>query len=218
MPSKKELLQVVSDNERPCVERGGAIANLIERGMDQAAIAAAVSSSRVSPEYVGKLLKCFQNLGSQASQMCRDGRVNRDACCLLANPKNTGVDQAWVLDRAKELGTIRDAQRRRGRRTPPGKITTEDMKQAIKEAREGAQSKRAETRPSPRQFDVVIERDEEGFYIASVPALLGCHTQARSLDEVTDRIREAIELCLEVSGNQEGSLEFVGIQRVTVAA
>ena len=70
----------------------------------------------------------------------------------------------------------------------------------------------------PRQFDVVIERDEEGYYIASVPQLPGCHTQARSLDEVTDRIREAIELCLEVEGAPEKSLEFIGIQRITVAA
>jgi predicted RNase H-like HicB family nuclease len=42
-----------------------------------------------------------------------------------------------------------------------------------------------------------IERDEEGFFIASIPQLPGCHTQARSLDEVTQRIREAIELCFE---------------------
>jgi len=70
----------------------------------------------------------------------------------------------------------------------------------------------------PRQFDVVIERDSEGFYIASVPQLPGCHTQAESLDEVTSRIREAIELCLEVEGTPEQSLEFVGIQRITVAA
>ena len=70
----------------------------------------------------------------------------------------------------------------------------------------------------PRQFDVVIERDEEGYYVASVPQLPGCHTQARSLDEVTQRIREAIGLCLEVEGTPEQNLEFVGIQRVTVAA
>ena len=51
-----------------------------------------------------------------------------------------------------------------------------------------------------RQFDVVIERDEQGLYVASVPQLRGCHTQARSLDEVMERIREAVELCLEVEG------------------
>ena len=69
-----------------------------------------------------------------------------------------------------------------------------------------------------RQFDVVIERDEEGYYVASLPQLPACHTQARSLDEVTQRIREAIELCLEVEGVPEQSLEFIGIQRITVAA
>ena len=68
------------------------------------------------------------------------------------------------------------------------------------------------------QFDIVIERDEEGYYIASVPQLPGCHTQARSLDEVMERIREAIELCLEVAGAPERSLEFIGIQRITIAA
>jgi predicted RNase H-like HicB family nuclease len=70
----------------------------------------------------------------------------------------------------------------------------------------------------PRQFDVVIERDSDGYYVASVPQLAGCHTQARSLDGITERIREAIELCLEVEGTPEQELEFVGIQRVTVAA
>lgn len=49
-----------------------------------------------------------------------------------------------------------------------------------------------------REFSVVIERDSEGFYVASVPALPGCHTQARSMDKLLERIKEAIELCLEV--------------------
>ena len=47
-----------------------------------------------------------------------------------------------------------------------------------------------------RVFDVVIERDEEGYFVASVPALPGCHTQAKSLDELMDRAREAIAVCL----------------------
>jgi predicted RNase H-like HicB family nuclease len=51
-----------------------------------------------------------------------------------------------------------------------------------------------------RQFDVVVERDSEGYFVASVPALPGCHTQARSLDELMSRVREAIGLCLEVQG------------------
>lgn len=69
-----------------------------------------------------------------------------------------------------------------------------------------------------RQFDVVIERDEEGLYVASVPQLPGCHTQAASLDQVMERIREVVALCLEVEGAPTQSLEFVGIQRITVAA
>ena len=51
-----------------------------------------------------------------------------------------------------------------------------------------------------REFSVVIERDEEGYFVGSVPSLPGCHTQARSLDELMDRVREAIALCLEVRG------------------
>ena len=69
-----------------------------------------------------------------------------------------------------------------------------------------------------QQFDVVVERDSEGYFVASVPALPGCHTQAKSLDELMARIREAIELCLEVHGRAFESLDFVGVQRVTVAA
>jgi predicted RNase H-like HicB family nuclease len=49
-------------------------------------------------------------------------------------------------------------------------------------------------------FNVIVERDEEGFYVATVPELRGCHTQARSLDALTERIREAIGLCLEEQG------------------
>lgn len=67
-----------------------------------------------------------------------------------------------------------------------------------------------------KKYDVVIERDAEGTLIASVPGLPGCHTQAESLDELMDRIREAILVCLEVEGAETESLEFVGIQRLSV--
>jgi predicted RNase H-like HicB family nuclease len=48
------------------------------------------------------------------------------------------------------------------------------------------------------KFSVVMERDKDGYYVASVPELPGCHTQSRTLDELMERIREAVELYLEV--------------------
>lgn len=49
-----------------------------------------------------------------------------------------------------------------------------------------------------RQFKVIIEKDEDGWFIASVPALPGCHTQGKTYEQVIERIKEAIQLCLEV--------------------
>jgi predicted RNase H-like HicB family nuclease len=63
-----------------------------------------------------------------------------------------------------------------------------------------------------RKFTVVIERDEEGYYVATVPGLRGCHTQAKNLDTLMKRAREAIELCLEDERGEAGPLELVGIQ------
>ena len=72
----------------------------------------------------------------------------------------------------------------------------------------------------PRSFNVITERDSEGYYIASVPDLPGCHTQARSLDELMLRIREAIELCLELEADAEPDTpnEFIGVQRISIPA
>jgi len=66
-----------------------------------------------------------------------------------------------------------------------------------------------------REFSVVIEKDEDGYYVGSVPELKGCHTQAKSLDELMERTKEAILLCLEVEG-KDIRVEFVGVQRVVV--
>ena len=68
------------------------------------------------------------------------------------------------------------------------------------------------------EFDVIVEKDSAGYFVASVPALPGCHTQAKSLDDLMERIREAIELCLEVQGDVLEPLDFVGVQRISVAA
>lgn len=66
----------------------------------------------------------------------------------------------------------------------------------------------------PRRFNVIIEKDEDDFYVATVPALPGCHTQAKSLDELLTRIREAIELYLDVEKdiNLRESGHFIGVQ------
>ena len=65
-------------------------------------------------------------------------------------------------------------------------------------------------------FNVIIEKDEDGYFVASVPSLRGCHTQAKTLNELMERIQEAIELCLEVQQDELASLEFVGVQRVAI--
>ena len=64
------------------------------------------------------------------------------------------------------------------------------------------------------EFHVVVEKDANGWYVASVPALRGCHTQAKSLDALMKRIQVAIELCLAVEEPTSG--KFVGVHRVTV--
>lgn len=67
-----------------------------------------------------------------------------------------------------------------------------------------------------REFNVIIEKDEEGFYVATVPALKGCHTQAKSLDELIERTKEAIELCLEEETDIVYPFDFVGVQKISV--
>jgi predicted RNase H-like HicB family nuclease len=67
-----------------------------------------------------------------------------------------------------------------------------------------------------QEFNVIIERDSEGYFVASVPELRGCHTQAKSLDTLMKRIREAIELCLEVEGDIYDRPDFIGVQRIAV--
>lgn len=67
-----------------------------------------------------------------------------------------------------------------------------------------------------REFGVIVERDEEGCFVARVPELPGCHTRARLLDKLIDRIRETMELCLEVAREVPATTEFIAAQRVTV--
>ena len=65
-----------------------------------------------------------------------------------------------------------------------------------------------------REFIVIIEKDKDGYFVGTVPALRGCHTQAKSLDILMKRIKGAIELCLEVEDPVLN--EFIGVQKVAV--
>jgi predicted RNase H-like HicB family nuclease len=68
-----------------------------------------------------------------------------------------------------------------------------------------------------KAFTVIIEKDKEGYFVGEVVELPGCHTQAKSLDELMERIKEAIELYLDVQGEAiEKELEFVGIQEIII--
>ena len=67
-----------------------------------------------------------------------------------------------------------------------------------------------------REYTVIIEQDEAGFYVAEVPELYGCHTQARSLDELMERVREAIELCREEDKGNLPRKHLIGVQRIAV--
>jgi predicted RNase H-like HicB family nuclease len=69
-------------------------------------------------------------------------------------------------------------------------------------------------------LDILIEKDEDGYYVASVPALPGCHTQSKSLDELMERAREAVELYIETDKNalKRVKSQFVGLQMLEVSA
>ncbi len=66
-----------------------------------------------------------------------------------------------------------------------------------------------------REFYVVIERDEDGYYVGEVPQLTACYSQGRTIDELLKNIKEVIELCLE-EALDEFVPEFVGVQKVAV--
>ncbi len=69
-------------------------------------------------------------------------------------------------------------------------------------------------------FPVVIEQDEDNWYVATVPSLRGCHTQARTLAELDERIREAVALCLEIESGKEGEIpqnKFNSVHELEIA-
>lgn len=67
-----------------------------------------------------------------------------------------------------------------------------------------------------RKFTVLIEQDEDGYYVATVPALRGCHTQAKTLDTLMKRVREVVQLCLQENDSNSAPLELIAIQQISV--
>ena len=64
------------------------------------------------------------------------------------------------------------------------------------------------------KFTILIEEGEDGYLISDVLELQGCHTQAKTLDELMKRTKEAISLCLECNKDQGIEDRFVGIQQI----
>ena len=69
---------------------------------------------------------------------------------------------------------------------------------------------------NPHAYTVIIRRDPDGDYLASVIELPGCHTQADTLDELRANVREAIEVYLDETIERLPELEFVGVETITV--
>jgi predicted RNase H-like HicB family nuclease len=66
-------------------------------------------------------------------------------------------------------------------------------------------------------YTVLIEQDEDGIYIAKVPDIPGCYTQGKTVEQAMERIREAIQVCLEAEELEDiMPLKFIGIQQVEV--
>ena len=65
-----------------------------------------------------------------------------------------------------------------------------------------------------QEFYVIIEQDEDGYYVGEVPQLNACYSQGETIDELMNNIKEVIELCLEE--DEQSRSEFVGIQKIVV--
>ncbi|HHP7232601.1 MAG TPA: type II toxin-antitoxin system HicB family antitoxin [Xenococcaceae cyanobacterium] len=66
-----------------------------------------------------------------------------------------------------------------------------------------------------KEFYVIIERDEDGYFIGEVPQLKACYSQGETIDELMNNIKEVIEICLEETP-EISSLEFIGVHKVVI--
>jgi len=67
-------------------------------------------------------------------------------------------------------------------------------------------------------FTVLIEQDEDGIYVAKVPDIIGCYTQGKTVEQAMERIKEAIQVCLEADDEEIMPLKFIGVQQLEVKA
>lgn len=67
------------------------------------------------------------------------------------------------------------------------------------------------------KYTVLIEQDEEGWFVSEVVELPGCHTQGKTLDELISRTKEAIRAYLENDTKADIETKFIGIQQIEVA-
>ncbi len=67
-----------------------------------------------------------------------------------------------------------------------------------------------------RNFTVLLEQDEDGIYVAKVPDIPGCYTQGKTVQQAMERIKEAIQVCLEADKEQPSQMKFIGLQQIEV--
>ena len=69
------------------------------------------------------------------------------------------------------------------------------------------------------RYSIVVERDEDGLYVASVPVLQGCYTQGKSYEEAVENIKDAIRVHIEARRELGEPIPMeVAIDQVEVAA
>ena len=67
-----------------------------------------------------------------------------------------------------------------------------------------------------KDFTVIIEQDEDGIYVAKVPDIPGCYTQGRTIAKAIERVKEAIQVCLEADKEEIPKMKFIGLQQIEV--
>ncbi|MBI2147807.1 type II toxin-antitoxin system HicB family antitoxin [Candidatus Woesearchaeota archaeon] len=67
-----------------------------------------------------------------------------------------------------------------------------------------------------RKYTIIVERDEDGWFVSEVVGLPGCHTQAKDMNQLLERTKEAIQAYLESEEELDISEEFVGVQQIEV--